>query len=49
MFIEYTVNFNKITKKVEEEDSENEEGPVVDRICKKCGNNSMSYATLQLR
>lgn len=49
MFVEYKVHFNKNTKQVDDDDSENDEGPVVDRVCKKCGNNSMSYATLQLR
>ncbi|CRK88479.1 CLUMA_CG002216, isoform A [Clunio marinus] len=52
MEVEYTVHFNKIidkrnkNKEVNEEESE---GPVVERKCLKCGNNKMSYATLQLR
>lgn len=32
-------------KKEEEED----DGPIVDRVCPKCGCDKMSYATLQLR
>lgn len=49
MYVEYTVQFNKISKQNEDEDIEEEEGPVVDRTCKKCGNNKMSYAAIQLR
>lgn len=50
MYVEYTVQFNRRTKQ-NDEDSENEEeeGPVVDRVCKNCGHQKMSYATLQLR
>lgn len=25
------------------------DGPIVERLCPKCGNDKMSYATLQLR
>lgn len=50
MKTEYTIPFNLYNKrknilKKEEED----EGPIVERICSKCGNDKMSYATLQLR
>lgn len=52
MEVEYFVHFNKIpTKRNTALDDEEEaaEGPVIDRRCSKCGNNKMSYATLQLR
>lgn len=57
MKVTYEINFNsretyeknkkdhKKTK-IKEED---EEGPIVERKCSKCGNERMSYATLQLR
>lgn len=46
----FTIQFRTYTKssnpaKIEE----NDEGPVVERLCPKCGNDKMSYATLQLR
>lgn len=50
---EYTMNFNtlenvNIAKK--KKDMGNAcDGPIVDRICKKCGHNQMSYAAMQLR
>ncbi|XP_068908968.1 DNA-directed RNA polymerase I subunit RPA12 [Tenebrio molitor] len=51
--VTYTINFNsgqkfdskKDHKKIKDEN----EGPVVDRKCPKCGNDKMSYATVQLR
>lgn len=53
MEVKYTVQFNKIPSKkalaAEQEDADEAEGPVVERKCLKCGNNKMSYATLQLR
>lgn len=53
MEVKYTVHFNKIptkrTQANDQEDDEEAEGPVVERKCLKCGNNKMSYATLQLR
>ncbi|XP_034934347.1 DNA-directed RNA polymerase I subunit RPA12 [Chelonus insularis] len=56
MAMTYTLQFNdKNTyappdKSVEnDDDEENAEGPVVDRKCSQCGNDKMSYATLQLR
>lgn len=54
----YTIHFNsresyaknmEETKKRKEADENEEEGPIVDRRCPKCGNERMSYATLQLR
>ncbi|KAI4457782.1 dna-directed rna polymerase [Holotrichia oblita] len=53
--IQYTINFNSretLAKNVErknQKSNEEDEGPVVDRKCPKCGNDKMSYATLQLR
>lgn len=56
MEVKYTIHFNskeayskniKDVKKRKEQESD--EGPVVDRRCQKCGNEKMSYATLQLR
>lgn len=50
----YIIHFNDYEKpketrfKAEKEDDE-EEGPIVERKCSNCGNNKMSYATLQLR
>lgn len=52
MRVEYTIHFNKITdesRNRDQDDNEEIEGPVVERKCPKCGNNKMSYATLQLR
>ena len=53
MKVEYTIDFNtyeskKATKKKIKEEPQSD-GPVVERKCPKCGNNKMSYATLQLR
>lgn len=51
MKTEFTIPFNTYVKrktaaaKVEDAD----EGPIVERVCPKCGNDKMSYATLQLR
>lgn len=50
MEVKYTIHFN--SRDVYDEKSKGkdaEEGPVVDRKCPKCGNDKMSYATLQLR
>lgn len=53
MEVEYTVHFNKLlttrTRVHAEEEEDEAEGPVIDRKCSKCGNDKMSYATLQLR
>ena len=51
--VKYTVNLN--TKSNYQEESmlkktrNDAEGPVVERTCSKCGNDTMSYASLQLR
>lgn len=54
MLCKYTVHFNKIpdkkSKSRQNNDNEDEaEGPVIERKCSRCGNDKMSYATLQLR
>ena len=51
--VSYTLDFNSITgytdeKKLKSAQS-NSEGALVDRKCPKCGNDKMSYASLQLR
>ncbi|XP_034485712.1 DNA-directed RNA polymerase I subunit RPA12 [Drosophila innubila] len=52
---EYTIQFNTydpsklLRKGKRESESEEAGGPVVERKCPKCGNDKMSYATLQLR
>ncbi|CAH0399234.1 unnamed protein product [Chilo suppressalis] len=48
---EYTINFNTVSLTNNENiiNMDNPEGPVVERKCPKCGNERMSYATLQLR
>lgn len=47
----YTVNFNTVSVVTHEKmlNRDDPEGPVVERKCPKCGNDRMSYATLQLR
>lgn len=49
----YTMHFNtESTYRSTQDDNADEEeaeGPVVDRKCPQCGNDKMSYATLQLR
>ncbi|KAK4881359.1 hypothetical protein RN001_004678 [Aquatica leii] len=52
--IKYTIYFNEIDAyyknlKEEKRKKDEDDGPVVDRKCPKCGNDKMSYATLQLR
>lgn len=50
MKVEYTIPFNTYSKRKNiAKDESADEGPVVERICPKCGNDKMSYATLQLR
>ena len=44
----YTVLFNKKEKHKAKKSNE-EDGPVIDRFCPKCGHDKMSYAALQLR
>ncbi|XP_055587319.1 DNA-directed RNA polymerase I subunit RPA12 [Uranotaenia lowii] len=56
MEMEYTIPFNSYEikksnqqQKLKTECEEEIEGPIVSRRCPKCGNDKMSYATLQLR
>lgn len=52
MEVEYTIPFNSASAAATKQtagDADAEEGPVVERRCIKCGNDRMSYATLQLR
>lgn len=46
----FTITFNTYTKPLNPTKKEDgDEGPIVERLCPKCGNEKMSYATLQLR
>ncbi|CAG9768794.1 unnamed protein product [Ceutorhynchus assimilis] len=50
--VHYTIHFNDRSTKGKQADKtgeDEEEGPIVERKCPKCGNEKMSYATLQLR
>lgn len=54
--MQYTIHFNSketfaknTDAKSKKDNNEENEGPIVDRKCMKCGNDKMSYATLQLR
>lgn len=49
MKADFTIPFNTNTKAKSTKKEEGDEGPVVERNCPKCGNDRMSYATLQLR
>jgi DNA-directed RNA polymerase I subunit RPA12 len=53
MNIEYTIEFNRRSdpndKKENADDEKLEDGPTVERRCPNCGNDKMSYATIQLR
>lgn len=53
METEYTIHFNSYANKKSDQadraEGEEAEGPIVNRQCPKCGNDQMSYATLQLR
>ncbi|KAM3966937.1 RNA polymerase I subunit RpI12 [Aphomia sociella] len=48
---QYTIHFNTVSVVTHKDivNMDNPEGPVVERKCPKCGNDRMSYATLQLR
>jgi len=43
----YSVKFNKVKRPKKK--TEDADGPVIERTCPKCGNDKMSFATLQLR
>lgn len=45
----YFNRYSKTMKKTSTDETEEADGPVVERKCPKCGNDNMSYATLQLR
>lgn len=45
----FTIAFNTYSKPKNAKKEEGDDGPIVERLCPKCGNNTMSYATLQLR
>ncbi|XP_072950001.1 DNA-directed RNA polymerase I subunit RPA12 [Epargyreus clarus] len=47
----YTIHFNSVSTVTNDNilNMDSPEGPVVERKCPKCGNDRMSYATLQLR
>ncbi|KAJ8933738.1 hypothetical protein NQ314_013831 [Rhamnusium bicolor] len=55
--VKYTIHFNSREakeKNIQDEkrikaEEEDVEGPIVERKCSRCGNEKMSYATLQLR
>ncbi|XP_076253478.1 RNA polymerase I subunit RpI12 [Rhynchophorus ferrugineus] len=52
--IHYTIHFNNrssisSSSSKKDQGESNDEGPIVERKCPKCGNEKMSYATLQLR
>lgn len=52
MKAEYTIHFNTYNARKNPKalnDEELDDGPLVERVCPKCGNDKMSYATLQLR
>lgn len=50
MKTDFTINFNMYVKpKAAKKEADEDEGPIVERLCPKCGNEKMSYATLQLR
>ena len=49
---DYYMSFNSVenidlAQKSKEDDQSS--GPIVERICRKCGHNQMSYAAMQLR
>lgn len=46
---EYTIHFNTVEKEKQKDKTDIPDGPVVERKCKRCNNDTMSYATLQLR
>ncbi|ENN80775.1 DNA-directed RNA polymerase I subunit RPA12 [Dendroctonus ponderosae] len=50
--VSYSVHFNSRAAKAHSHSAQGEkeaDGPTVERRCPKCGNDTMSYATLQLR
>ncbi|EAT37552.1 AAEL010468-PB [Aedes aegypti] len=54
MEVAYTIHFNsyenkKAGQQQDRQKADAADGPIVSRKCPKCGNDKMSYATLQLR
>lgn len=49
MEMSYTINFNSPNDILLTRSDVESGGPTVDRLCPKCNNDKMSYATLQLR
>lgn len=51
--VDYNIDFNKRSDYIEEQQLKSAQsktdGPLVERKCSKCGNETMSYASLQLR
>lgn len=51
--VKYVVEFNTKSEYIEEQQLKSaqskSDGPIVERRCPKCGNDTMSYASLQLR
>ena len=51
--VDYNIDFNKRSDYIEEQQMKSAQsktdGPLVERKCSKCGNETMSYASLQLR
>nr|SVE94030.1 EOG090X0LKA [Scapholeberis mucronata] len=51
--VKYVVEFNSRSEYIEEQQLKSaqskSDGPIVERRCPKCGNDTMSYASLQLR
>lgn len=51
--VNYNIDFNKRSDYIEEQQLKSAQsktdGPLVERKCSKCGNETMSYASLQLR
>uniref|UniRef100_A0A8D9DQT9 DNA-directed RNA polymerase subunit n=1 Tax=Cacopsylla melanoneura TaxID=428564 RepID=A0A8D9DQT9_9HEMI len=46
---EYTIHFNTVEREKQQDKTNIADGPIVERKCKKCNNDTMSYATVQLR
>lgn len=46
---EYTIHFNTVEKEKDTDQNNAPDGPIVERKCKNCNNDTMTYATLQLR
>lgn len=47
--VKYRIHFNSRDSKKKDDVKNEQEGSIVERKCPQCGNETMSYATLQLR